>query len=92
MFQMLDSQKKQTPPIEQECPKNHDGSSKSMEVEAIFRMALESFNDHCYHLATIVADDDTTMKSNLKHSYEKLIEAGKMLLENWPVTNGGTKK
>ena len=86
------AKKKNTPPPEHECPRNHEGSSKSMEVEAIYRMTIESFRHHNYHLHTIIADDDTTMKSNLRHSYQDLIEARKMLLEDWPRTRSGAKK
>merc|ERR1712127_257291 len=58
-----------TAPVEHEYPKNHQGSSKSMECEAIFRMAKQSFYDHRFHLGIIISDDDSSMKSNLKHSF-----------------------
>ena len=77
---------------EHECPKNHTGSSKSMECEAIFRMVKEAYYKHKYSISTIISDDDSTMKSNLKHSFEKKIEAGKMKKSEWPKTNGGSKK
>ena len=80
------------PPIDHECPRNHEGSSKSMECEAIFRMTKQSFYDHKYHISVIISDDDSTMKSNLKHSFTKLIEAKKMELVNWPKTPSGAKK
>ncbi len=41
-----------------ECPKNHEGSSKSMECEAIYQMVKESFNDHGYTSGVIVSDDN----------------------------------
>ena len=75
---------KEPPP--HECPKNHQGSSKSMKCEAIFQMVKESFYDHRFTISTIISDDDSTMKSNLKHSYSKLIEAGKMTRSEWPKT------
>ena len=65
-------------PIPHECPQNHEGSSKSMEVEGIFRIIQESFYDHRYQLAVIVSDDDSTMKSNLKHSFQQKIDNGLM--------------
>ena len=34
----------------------------------------------------IVSDDDTTMKSQLKHSFKEKIKAGKMRDEEWPRT------
>ena len=75
-----------------ECPKNHVGSSKSMEVEAIFRMVKEGYYNHRYTCAVIVSDDDSTMKSNLKHSYKEKINKGLMRAEDWPKTKSGAKK
>ena len=57
-----------------ECPKNHVGSSKSMETEAIFRMANEAYDELGYTLSTIILDDDSTTKANLKHSREEKIK------------------
>ena len=57
-----------------ECPKNHLGSSKSMECEAIFRMVLEAHRDLNYTIAVIISDDDSNMRANLKHSYKELVE------------------
>ena len=79
-------------PIPHECPQNHEGSSKSMEVEGIFRIIQESFYDHRYQLAVIVSDDDSTMKSNLKHSFQQKIDNGLMSIGDWPTTEKGNKK
>jgi putative lipoic acid-binding regulatory protein len=43
---------------EHKCHKNHDGSSKSMETEAIFRMVLETKREQNYTISTIISDDD----------------------------------
>ena len=58
-------------PIEHECPKNHQGSSKSMECEAIYLMVKDSFYNQQFTCSVIVSDDDSTMRSNLKHSWEE---------------------
>ena len=60
-----------------ECVKNHDGSSKSMECEAILLMAIEAL-DKGFSIETIVADDDTTMKKTLRYDYKMLVEIGEM--------------
>ena len=70
--------------VDHECPKNHIGSSKSMECEAIFRMVKDAFFNHGYTCGVIVSDDDSTMKSNLKHSYREKIEEGLMSKDDWP--------
>ena len=75
-----------------ECPKNHNGSSKSMETEAIFRMVKEGFYQQGYSISTIISDDDSTMKANLKHSFKSKIEAGLMREEDWPRTKNNVKK
>ena len=75
-----------------ECPRNHDGSSKSMETEAIFQMVTEASHDLNYTVGTIISDDDSTMKSNLKWSYQEMIDKNKMKLEDWPKTKKGHKK
>ena len=62
-----------------------------MEVTAIKQMVVEAF-DKNYFIGCIVSDDDTTMKSHLRHSYAALIAAGKMNKEDWPKTAKGHKK
>ena len=86
------AQKQGVPAKGHECPKNHDGSSKSMETEAIYQMVLEATRDQGFTVATIISDDDSTMKSNLKWSYKELVNANKMKIEDWPKTKKGNKK
>eukprot|EP00978_Attheya_sp_CCMP212_P000038 scaffold106_cov71-Attheya_sp.AAC.1 len=75
-----------------ECPKNFDGSSKAMESEAILKMTKDAINEG-YAIEFIVADDDSTMKSILRYSWDELISAGKMRKEDYPrYENGGKKK
>lgn len=71
------AEKNNVPVEAHECPRNHAGSSKSMETEAIFRMVKEATYSHGYHIFTIISDDDSTMKSNLKHSYKELVSKKK---------------
>ena len=78
-------------PEEHACPKNFQGSSKSMEVQAIYEMTVDAWDNRGFAIGTIVSDDDTTMKSHLKHSYQELIKAGQMKKEEWPLTKSGNK-
>ena len=66
-----------------ECPRNHSGSSKSMECEAIWFMVKDSFYNHGFFCSVTVSDDDSTMKSNLKHSWKEMIEAGRYSRTNF---------
>ena len=63
--------KRSETPEPHECPKNYSGSSKSMEMEAIFRFMQEDFHECNNIIATIIGDDDSTMRSNLKQSFAK---------------------
>ena len=63
-----------------------------METEAIFRMVTEATRDRGYTVATIISDDDSTMKSNLKWSYKEMIVSNRMLAKDWPKTESGNKK
>ena len=62
-----------------------------MEVEAIFRMVKESFYEHRFTCDVIISDDDSTIKSNLKHSYTEKVEKGTMKKCEWPKTKKGGK-
>lgn len=79
-------------PMKHECPKNHQGSSKSMECEAIYLMVKDSFYNQQFTCSVIVSDDDSTMKSNLKHSWEQKIKEGKMTMDEWPRTARNQRK
>ena len=63
-----------------------------MECKAIFRMVIDAYNNLGYTIAVIVSDDDSTMKSNLKHSFQEKIQAGLMRNIDWPKTQKGNKK
>ena len=53
--------------IAHSCAKNFEGSSKSMEAEAILQMVVDAFNNRGFIVSVIVSDDDSTMKACLKH-------------------------
>ena len=63
-----------------------------METEAIFQMVKEGFYQHGYSISTIISDDDSTMKANLKHSLKEKVEEGLMREEDWPRTKNNVKK
>jgi len=75
-----------------DCTKNHVGTSKSMETEAIFRLVTEAYFNRCFCISVIISDDDSTMKANLRHSWRELIDNGLLDPGNWPRTAGGAKK
>ena len=58
-------------PLPHESPKNYSRSSKSIEYEAIWLMVQDSFYNQQITCSVIVSDDDSTMKSNMKHSGEE---------------------
>ena len=53
---------------EHECPKNFEGSSKSMEAAAILKMVEDAYYNHFFIIDVIVSDDERTMRAVLKHS------------------------
>ena len=63
-----------------------------MEVTAIKQMVIAAWEEDNYGIGIIVSDDDTTMKSHLKHSFKALIEAGKIQASDWWKTSKGSKK
>ena len=71
------------------CTKNHEGSSKSMESEAILEMAEECWQKNNFFIKTIISDDDTTMKKILRHNYDKMIQLGLMKKEDKPSKSSG---
>ena len=73
------------------CTKNHMRSSKAMEVDALLDLVIELW-EKGVSLSTIVCDDDTTIRSNLKHSLAEKVRKKLMRKEDWPRTKGGYKK
>ena len=77
-------------PGHDDCVKNHDGSSKSMECQALLMMGVAA-PTRGFHIGCVVADDDTTMKKIMRHNYKKMIESGEMRKEDHPLNKDGKK-
>jgi len=67
-----------------DCVRNHWGSSKSMECEAILHITKDAWENRRYHLHCICSDDDTTMKKILRHNYDQMIRDGLLEKANKP--------
>ena len=52
---------------EHECPKNFEGSSKSMEASTILKMVEDAFYNRFFIVDVIVSDECITMRAVLKH-------------------------
>ena len=52
---------------EHECPKNFEGSSKSMEASVIMKMVEDAFLNRLFVIDIIVSNDDSMMRAVLKH-------------------------
>ena len=52
---------------EHECPKNFEGSSKSMEASAILKMVEDAFYNCFFIIDVIVSDNEITMRAVRKH-------------------------
>ena len=52
---------------EHECPKNFEGSSKSMEASAVLKMVEDAFYNRFSIIDVIVRDDDSTMRAVIKN-------------------------
>ena len=72
--------------VDHESPKKYEGSSKSMETEAIYQMVQDAYYNKGSTCSVIVSDDNSTIKSNLKHSFKQKVEEGLMSMEQWPKT------
>ena len=57
-------------PEEHECPKNFEGSSKSMEASAILNMVEDEFYNCFLTIGVIVSNDDSTIQDVFKHPYK----------------------
>ena len=49
------------------CPKNFEGSSKSIEASAILKIVENALYNHFFIIDVIVSDDDSKMRSVLNH-------------------------
>ena len=57
-------------PRPHECPKNHEGSSSSMEPLSCLRMLEDVYNTQHAYVALVVTDDDSSTEANCKHSWQ----------------------
>jgi hypothetical protein len=72
---------------EHDCPKNHEGSSKSMEpLAAVELLKYVFYNSHSY--VNIIFSP----AANCKHSFQAKIDAGLMTAAEYPRTERGSKK
>ena len=74
------------------CTKNNHRSSKSMEVDAIYDLIVNLWDNKRVGICCIVSDDDTTMRAYLKHSWREKIMTKKMSKDKWPRMSKGRKK
>jgi hypothetical protein len=76
------------------CPKNYTGSAKGMEAAGAAKIVVRLWSnekDKCY-VAYLVTDDDSSVRKILTHSYQELVDAGKMTIAEWPRYATGNKK
>jgi hypothetical protein len=68
------------------CPKNYDGSAKGMEACGQARICTDIYSDEelWAYIATLITDDDASVRKILTHSFKALVEAGLMAEEDWP--------
>jgi len=71
---------------------NYNDSYKSMEVQECFQMTIEAWESETYAIGTIVSNDDTTMKTQLKHSLKPLIESEEKNKDQWPKTKRSARR
>ena len=79
--------KNNTNEIVHDCVHNFSGTSKSMEVIALKDIMVRCFKQKKFRIKTIICDDDTTMKSNLKWSLKE--KQRKIKGFKWPLTPSG---
>ena len=53
------------------CPMNYEGSSKGMESTAALLLTIKLFVEKGVAVEEIVADDDSSMKALVRHSYDE---------------------
>ena len=62
-----------------------------MEAHAALLLVKEEWK-HGSYIKQIVCDDDTSVRSNVKHSWRELIREGKMDQKEWPKTQKNYRK
>jgi hypothetical protein len=87
-----DAAKKERTVEEHNCPKNYEGSSKGMECFGLMECVLKLHNEFNICVRKFVLDDDSTTRAYIKHSYQALIDAGRMNVADWPRSKDGKRK
>ena len=78
-------------------PRNH-----TLILRHTTKLGMHSWDNAAIHLIKeawdegvcidkIICDDDSSIKSNLRHSWAELIKSGKMSTDQWLKTLGGNK-
>ena len=75
------------------CPMNYEGSSKGMESTAALLLTIKLYDEKGVAVEEIVADDDSSMKAIVRHSFDEKKER-KDLFPDWthPTTTDGKLK
>ncbi len=61
-----------------------------MEAFGAIKLVTAVFDFNDAYVSIIIGDDDSTTRSNLKHSYKELMTSGKWAnKDKWPKTKGG---
>jgi hypothetical protein len=76
------------------CPRNYEGSSKGMEASGAAKIVNRLFQneEHKCYVASLVTDDDSSVRKILTHSYRDQVEASAMTDAEWPRYANGKKK
>ncbi len=56
------------------CPRNYNGSAKSMEACGAVSMMTALYDDGGKYVSVLVGDDDSTTRSHSQHSYKAIME------------------
>ena len=84
---------KNVTPMEHQCVKNHEGSSKSMEASAACELLTDVYESGRTPVKIIVGGDDSTFRANIKHRIQDQLDAEE--IAQWPRTmtkKGGSRK
>jgi len=73
------------------CPLNYNGSAKSMEAAGAVAMTTAMYNGGNAYISVLVGDDNSTVFSNLRHSFQALMTANGWTnkAQHWPKTQSG---
>ena len=63
-----------------------------MEVHAIIQLGIDAWENKNIGILHLTTDDDSTIHSNLQHSWTLKVQEGQMTMDEWPRTEKGYKK